>query len=61
MFIAIKLVIYFIAAHLFYSYGFDPTKKLMDFLVLMGCMLMMDIVSYSSAKFAIENESKRTD
>lgn len=61
MFVAIKLVIYFIAAHIFYSYGFEPTKKLMDFLVLMGCMLMMDVVSYSSAKYAIENENKKDD
>ena len=61
MFIAVKLVIYFIAAHIFYTHGIDPTKKLMDFLVLMGTVLMMDIVSYSSAKYAIENESKTTD
>lgn len=61
MFIAVKLVVYIIAAHLFYTHGFDPNKKLMDFLVLMSCMLLIDIVSYFSAKFAIENESKRTD
>lgn len=61
MFIAVKLVIYIIAAHLFYTHGFDPTKKLMDFLVLMSCILLMDIVSYFSAQFAIENESKKSD
>jgi len=56
MFIAVKLVIYLIAAHLFYTHGFDPTKKLMDFLVLMSCILLMDIVSYFSSKFALEKE-----
>ena len=62
MFITVKLAIYLIAAHLFYTNGFDPAKKLMDFTVLMGCILMMDVVSYSAAKFALEgekNESKK--
>ena len=56
MFIAVKLIIYLLSAHFFYTHGFDPTKNLMDFLFLMSCMLMMDIISYFSAKFAIEQE-----
>jgi hypothetical protein len=57
MFIAVKLIIYILAAHFFYTHGFDPTKKLMDFLFLMSCMLLMDVISYFSAKFAIEKEN----
>lgn len=56
MFIAVKLIIYIIAAHVFYTHGFDPTKKLMDFVVLMSCVLLMDVISYFSAKFAIVKE-----
>jgi hypothetical protein len=56
MFIAVKLIIYIIAAHTLYTHGIDPTKKLMDFIVLMSCVLFMDVISYFSAKYTFEKE-----
>lgn len=61
MFITIKLVIYIIAAHMLYTHGFDPTKKLTEFLTLMGCVLLMDVTSYSSAKYELERELSKKD
>lgn len=61
MFIAVKLIIYILAAHFFYTHGFDPNKKLMDFLFLMSCVLLMDVASYFSAKFALEQERMEKD
>lgn len=61
MFIAVKLVIYIIAAHLLYTHGFDPTKKLTEFLTLMSCVLLMDVTSYSSAKYSIAQELNKKD
>ena len=53
MFIAVKLILYLIAAHVFYTNGLDPTKKVMPFFTAMSCVLLMDICSYFAAKFTI--------
>ena len=56
MFIAVKLMLYLIAGHIFYNAGFNPETKLLDFTVLMSIVLLMDIISYFAARFTIIKE-----
>jgi hypothetical protein len=56
MFIAVKIILYLIAAHVFYNAGFTPENKLMDFTVLMSIILLMDIISYFFSRFSTIRE-----
>ena len=56
MFIALKVMLYLVAAHMFYNHGIEPEKNLFDFVVLMSCYVLIDIVSYFSARQALLQE-----
>lgn len=49
----VKALLYLIVAHIFYNSGFNTEEKLLDFITLMSCLLLMDICSYFLAKFAL--------
>lgn len=50
MFIAVKLMLYLVAAHVFYNNGFSLDSKVFEFVVLMSCFLLIDIVSFFGAR-----------
>ena len=56
MFIALKVMLYLVAAHIFYNHGIEPEKDMFDFVVLMSCYVLIDIVSYFNARQALLQE-----
>ena len=56
MFIALKVMLYLVAAHIFYNHGIEPEKNLFDFVVLMSCYVLIDICSYFNARQALLQE-----
>jgi len=56
MFLLIKVLIYLISAHIFYNAGFASDGKLLEFVTLMSCVLLMDICSYFTARHTIIKE-----
>lgn len=56
MFIALKIMLYLVAAHIFYNHGIEPDKNLFDFVVLMSCYVLIDICSYFNARQALLEE-----
>jgi len=56
MLLLVKLIIYLISAHIFYNAGFTSEGKLLEFITLMSCILLMDICSYFTARHTIIKE-----
>ena len=50
MFIAIKVMLYLIAGHIFYNAGFNLDNKLLELITLMSVVLLMDIISFFAAR-----------
>jgi len=51
----IKLMLYLITAHIIYD-GFDTDEKLLDFITLMSCYLLIDICSFHLGRFTLLQE-----
>ena len=49
-------MLYLVAAHLFYNHGIQPENNLFDFVVLMSCYVLIDIISYFNARQALLEE-----
>ena len=56
MFIAFKILLYLVAAHMFYNHGIEPEKDMFDFVVIMSCYVLIDICSYFNARQALLQE-----
>ena len=50
MFILVKVIMYLIAAHVFYNQGITLDSHIFDFVVSMSCLLLIDICSYFMAR-----------
>ena len=56
MFIFLKVLLYIVAAHVFYNNGITPENNIMNFTVLMSCYVLIDMVSYFSARSGLLQE-----
>jgi hypothetical protein len=56
MLIAVKVLLYIVAAHVFYNNGINPESNIMNFTVLMSCYVLIDMCSHFSARSALLHE-----
>ena len=56
LFIAIKILLYLVAAHVFYNNGFGTESHLFDFIVLMSLYILIDVCSYFGARQSLLQE-----
>ena len=56
MFIAVKIMLYLVAAHVFYNNGFGGENHMFDFIVLMSLYILIDICSYFGARQSLLQE-----
>jgi hypothetical protein len=56
MFITIKILLYLVAAHVFYNNGFDPERHIFNFAVLMSVYILIDMISHFGARSGLIRE-----
>ena len=56
MLIAIKILLYIVAAHVFYNNNITPDNNIMNFTVLMSCYVLIDMCSHFAARSALLHE-----